>query len=63
MAKGRTTQNFQEWLDFEPIIWPDSVARLESMLSMGLQKVVDRILQPGVEPSSDASLVEFASIN
>lgn len=44
VSKGRTTQNFHNFLDFEPIIWPDSIARLEQMLAMGLQKVVDSIL-------------------
>ncbi len=48
--------NFKELFDDSPIIAPDAIARLDSMLAVGLQKAVDRILASGVEPNSDALL-------
>jgi len=44
--RERHTQNFMEFLDQTPIIAPDSIARLNAMLSDGLQKCVDRIVLP-----------------
>lgn len=51
VAKGRTTQNFHQWIeDMKPsTLIPNAMARLEQML-----KSVDSPQRQGVEPTSAA---------